>query len=102
MKRVIRKSAYGDYFAIDLVDKNGYIMKTELYLKKGEQREVKLRYDMKVFSSGSEYNHNWMEPAIIKFDGKKIEVAYSTAIIGINFYEPTDFELRNQSEFHFK
>jgi len=61
--RSIRESGYKDYFAIDEVGiKDGRIINTILYLKRGEGIEIKMRYDTVVYSAGENHSQSWMEP----------------------------------------
>lgn len=40
LKRVLRKSSYNDYIAVDIVDEKSKIVETPFYLKVNETKEV--------------------------------------------------------------
>ena len=40
LKRVLRKSSYNDYIAVDIVDEKSKIVETPFYLKANETKEV--------------------------------------------------------------
>lgn len=104
LKRSIRKSGYGDYFAIDMVDEKT-IVSTPLYLNKNEQKEIRMRWDDGTITEFEwDDAHCWMENAFIKFDGEKVWVAYAVPSLGqkdITWFEPTLRDLTHLSVIHF-
>ena len=106
-KRSIRKSGYGDYFAIDEITEDFKVTETPLYLKKNEERKIKIRWDFSSFNSSGEHKQNCMLAGFIRFDGSKVEMCYEPETMMSsggkkNWFEPTDFELTNKSITHFK
>lgn len=98
----IRKSGYGDYIAIDLIDEKTNILETPLYLKKGEVKKCKIKWDWKEWNGQTEIECMEMISGEIKFDGKNILATYLNTQSGIYWWEPTEFELTIGTVFHFK
>lgn len=101
MNRVIRKSGYNDYIAVDMVDANAAVINTPLYLKAGEVKNCKIRLEWPEHGPNGTYDASEMQPGKIQFDGHKITATYCNQNSGEFWFEPTEFELLNPSVFHF-
>lgn len=103
MKRIsIRKSQYNDYFAVDYLDENYKIIETPIYLKPKQQAKIRMRWDC---LDHFDINHSWMEPALIRYDGIKVEVAFEKPSLGqteLTWWEPTLHELTSPTFMHYK
>jgi hypothetical protein len=62
-KRSIRKSGYGDYFAIDEITEQQKVIETPLYLRKNEKFKDKLQA---LSDADNRSRKNWMETVIIQ------------------------------------
>jgi hypothetical protein len=106
MTRSIRKSSFGDYFAIDYLNERGQILETPLYLKRGGEAPIKIRWDFSSFNSSGEHKQSCMIKGLARFDGEKIECSYNPDEMFSGgeryWWEPTDYEIKNFSIIHFK
>lgn len=105
-ERKIRKSGYGDYFAIDEVTKDGTLLKTPLYLKNNEEREIKIRWEFSVTNSNGTHEQSEMLKGFIRFKEGKVEACYDPSELLYSgkqkdWFEPTEYELTNKSIMHF-
>jgi hypothetical protein len=106
-KRSIRKSGYGDYFAIDEITEQQKVIETPLYLRKNEEKKVKIRWEWETFNSSGTHPQNCMLDGFIRFDGTKVEMCYAPETMQSSggkkdWFEPSDYELINKSITHFK
>ena len=64
MKKHLRKSEFKDYLAVDIVDENGKIISTPIYLTTGKSGIIKAKDDEQ---------GKWLKTEIV-FDGEKLKL----------------------------
>ena len=106
-KRIIRKSGYGDYFAIDEITEELQVIETPLYLKKNEEKKVKIRWEWDTYNASGKHRQTCMLDGFIRFTGDKVEMCYAPETMQSSggkkdWFEPSDYELTNKSITHFK
>ena len=103
--REIRISGYGDYAAIDYYEHSEFgvhkIVETPVYLKKGEERKCKIRWDADITNSSGSHDQSWMEAGNIKFDGTNFLLSYGIPNAN-DWWIAEDNELENWTFIHFK
>lgn len=106
LKREIRNSSFGDYFAIDEIDEISTVISTPLYLKKNEEKKIKMRWDFEVSEGSRSFKQYEMIDAFIRYNGCIVEVSYCPEQMLASstkyWFEPSEFELKNKSIIHFK
>lgn len=77
MERKLRKSQFNDYVAVDIIEADGTIVRTPVYLEKGKPKEL--------FWIDRETGERI--PTMVKFNGEKLECEDHTGFIWVSEVE---------------